>query len=80
MFSHVADASKVALAFLVRYLQAQDVPWIDCQQETPHLSRLGARPIPRGQFLNELAAQLRLPAPAWGRGRLLPDGTLLPLD
>ncbi len=74
MFSLAADASKIALAYLVRYLQAQGVPWIDCQQETPHLASLGARPIARPQFLALLAAGRHAPAPAWGRGRLTASG------
>ncbi|MGB6007439.1 leucyl/phenylalanyl-tRNA--protein transferase [Castellaniella sp.] len=77
MFSLAADASKVALAYLVRYLQAQEVPWIDCQQATPHLASLGARPIPRARFLGLLAAGRDAPPPAWGRGRLLADGRLV---
>ncbi|MGB6240911.1 MAG: leucyl/phenylalanyl-tRNA--protein transferase [Castellaniella sp.] len=77
MFSLATDASKVALAYLVRYLQTQGVPWIDCQQETPHLASLGARPIPRAQFLDLLADGRDAPAPIWGRGRLLADGRLI---
>lgn len=80
MFSLATDASKVALVYLVRYLQAQAVPWIDCQQETPHLASLGARPISRGQFLGLLAEGRDAPAPAWGRGRLLADGRLIADD
>ena len=78
MFSLAADASKIALAYLVRHLQAHGLPWIDCQQETPHLASLGARPIPRTQFLEMLAAGRDAPAPAWGRGRLRADGRLQP--
>lgn len=77
MFSRVTDASKVALVYLVRYLQRAGVPWVDCQQETPHMASLGARPIPRTQFLALLAAGLEQDPPLWGHGRLLPDGTLL---
>lgn len=79
MFSLAADASKVALAYLVRYLQAQGVPWIDCQQETPHLGSLGARPIPRAEFLALLATGRDAPAPAWGAGVLTADGRCLSL-
>ncbi len=76
MFSLAADTSKIALAYLVRYLQAQGVPWIDCQQETPHLASLGARPIPRGKFLALLAAGRNAGGPRWGCGRLMADGQL----
>lgn len=50
MFSHEADASKVALVALVAHLQRIGVALIDCQQETGHLASLGARPIPRQRF------------------------------
>jgi leucyl/phenylalanyl-tRNA--protein transferase len=78
MFSLAADTSKVALTYLVRHLQMRGMPWIDCQQETPHLASLGARPIPRTQFLDLLAQGRDAPAPAWGRGRLRAYGRLEP--
>lgn len=56
MFSHARDASKIALAHLVRYLQTNGFGLIDCQMETAHLASLGARPIPREEFLSRLAA------------------------
>jgi len=80
MFSLAVDASKVALAYLTRYLQAQGIPWIDCQQETPHLASLGARPMARPQFLSLLAAGRDAPPPPWGRGRLRADGRLVAAD
>ncbi|WP_368642238.1 leucyl/phenylalanyl-tRNA--protein transferase [Castellaniella ginsengisoli] len=76
MFSLAADASKVALAYLVRHLQARGTSWIDCQQETPHLASLGARPAARADFLEMLAAGRDAPAPPWGSGRLRADGRL----
>jgi len=79
MFSLAADASKLALAYLLRHLQMRGVPWIDGQQETPHLASLGARPMPRAHFLDLLAQGRDAPAPAWGCGRLRADGRLTPL-
>ncbi|MGB3705026.1 MAG: leucyl/phenylalanyl-tRNA--protein transferase [Castellaniella sp.] len=76
MFSLAADASKIALAYLVSHLRTRSVSWIDCQQETPHLASLGARPVARPEFLAMLAAGRDTPAPAWGRGRLRADGRL----
>src|SRR5690606_11097637 len=38
MFARDRDASKIALAFLVRFLRQNDVEMIDCQQETAHLA------------------------------------------
>ncbi len=51
MFSRVSDASKVALAHLARQLERWDFGLIDCQMNTPHLASLGAREIPRTDFL-----------------------------
>ncbi|MFN3885141.1 MAG: leucyl/phenylalanyl-tRNA--protein transferase [Rhodocyclaceae bacterium] len=55
MFSHVKDASKIALAHLCRYLLEHNFGMIDCQMETAHLLSLGARPIPRDVFVARLA-------------------------
>jgi leucyl/phenylalanyl-tRNA--protein transferase len=56
MFSTETDASKVALVGLVEELRRRDVPLIDCQQRTPLLASLGAREIPRREFLRLVAA------------------------
>jgi len=56
MFTRVRDASKVALVRLVETLRERGTPMIDCQQRTPLLASLGAREIPRRQFLRRLAA------------------------
>jgi len=54
MFSHSPDSSKLALAALCAWCYDHGVTVIDCQQETSHLRSLGAKPIPRSQFLNHL--------------------------
>jgi leucyl/phenylalanyl-tRNA--protein transferase len=54
MFARATDASKVCLAALVALLQHREVALIDCQQETPHLASLGARPISRRRFARHL--------------------------
>lgn len=54
MFSRVSDASKVALKMLCDRLVGTDVQLIDCQMTTPHLLSLGAREIPRREFLELL--------------------------
>jgi len=56
MFALEPDASKVALVHLVRILRMLRFPMIDCQQETVHLASFGARPIPRRQFADCVAA------------------------
>jgi leucyl/phenylalanyl-tRNA--protein transferase len=50
MFTRQTDASKIALAHLVGWLQAQDFGVIDCQMNTAHLASLGAREISRAEF------------------------------
>ena len=69
MFSRVTDASKVALVHLVGELRARGFPLIDCQQNTPLLASLGAREIPRRQFLRRIAALVNYPEPMgkWDR-------------
>lgn len=56
MFSHATDASKIALAHLCHFLAEREFGTIDCQMETAHLATLGARPIPRNEFLQRLAS------------------------
>jgi leucyl/phenylalanyl-tRNA--protein transferase len=58
MFARVANASKIALAALCLRLQAWDFHFIDCQQVTPHLQRMGAVAIPRTQYLYWLAGAI----------------------
>jgi leucyl/phenylalanyl-tRNA--protein transferase len=54
MFARRSDASKVAFVYLVRQLERWGVPMIDCQMSTSHLASLGAREIPRVEFLDRL--------------------------
>ena len=69
MFSRASDASKVALVHLVQFLRRRGFPMIDCQMHTPLLESLGAREIPRRQFLRALAALVNYPEPPmkWSR-------------
>lgn len=59
MFHTVTDASKVALWHLVDFLLKNHFKVIDVQQDTPHLRSLGARLIPRKEFLNLLKENIR---------------------
>ncbi len=61
MFARVTDGSKVALAYLVHFLKLNGVELIDCQQETGHLASLGARPIPRKDFIAHLEQCIVMP-------------------
>lgn len=73
MFSHVTDASKVALVHLVALLRHLGVPMIDCQQETRHLASLGARPISRERFAGLLAELIHSTDPPRGWLERVPD-------
>jgi leucyl/phenylalanyl-tRNA--protein transferase len=55
MFHHRPDASKLALLHLIEHLRERGANWLDCQIMTPHMRALGAREIPRAQFLDLLA-------------------------
>jgi leucyl/phenylalanyl-tRNA--protein transferase len=61
MFSRVPDASKIALVRLAQQLQQWGFGMIDCQMETPHLSSMGARTLPRAAFVARLTELVNLP-------------------
>ncbi len=54
MFAKVSNASKYGFIKLVQLLQKKKVKLIDCQVYTEHLASLGAREIPREEFLKYL--------------------------
>lgn len=58
MFSRVTDASKAAMAHLMRRLEKLDFAGLDCQVMNPHLASMGAVDVPRTRFLGELAKAL----------------------
>jgi leucyl/phenylalanyl-tRNA--protein transferase len=64
MFHTQANASKLALLFLIDHLRSRGVTWLDCQVMTPHMEALGARLIARSKFLDLLTG-------AQAAGRLL---------
>ena len=66
MFAHATDASKIAIAHLARFLEEKGFGMIDCQMNTPHLSSLGAREIPRRHFIDRLRILTAIP-PLCGR-------------
>lgn len=57
MFHLVTDASKVAFVGLIQFCQKNGITHIDAQQETSHLSFLGAKPIPRKEYLQILESR-----------------------
>lgn len=54
MFSFEANASKVALAYLVSHLRKWGFPLLDCQLPSAHLSSLGAEAIPRKKYIETI--------------------------
>jgi leucyl/phenylalanyl-tRNA--protein transferase len=68
MFHRQRDASKVALAFLIDHLRAAGYLLFDIQILSPHTASLGAREIPRAEYLQRLKSALgrdvRFPAEA----------------
>ena len=54
MFNRVANASKIALVYLVQALKARNFRLIDCQIFSKHLESLGAKSVPRNFFINTL--------------------------
>lgn len=76
MFSKVSDASKLALAHLVAFARRHAIQLIDCQQETPHLKSLGARTLPRAEFLKHVSRLVQEPTPPWTPGVLTPCGKI----
>lgn len=61
MFAKVSNASKIALSQLVFFLREHGVKMIDCQQETAHLASLGAKPIPRADFVRWISEAVNEP-------------------
>ncbi len=55
MFFTKANASKVAFATWVKYLQENDFRMIDCQQTSSHMIKMGAKEISRNEFTQRLA-------------------------
>lgn len=58
MFYREANASKLALCFLVEYFRGLGYSWMDCQVMTPHMKAFGAELISRKVFQKKLAAAL----------------------
>lgn len=61
MFYREPDASKAALATLMRALDRAGFTLFDCQQTTAHMLRFGGFEVPRVEFLSRLRAALELP-------------------
>jgi leucyl/phenylalanyl-tRNA---protein transferase len=60
MFHRRSDASKAALVHLVQHLRSRGFVLLDAQVMNRHLRNLGARDIPRAEFLRRLRRALAL--------------------
>jgi leucyl/phenylalanyl-tRNA--protein transferase len=60
MFYKEANASKLALLFMIDHLKTRGSTWLDCQVMTPHMKTLGAIEINRMRFLRNLNQTQRL--------------------
>jgi leucyl/phenylalanyl-tRNA--protein transferase len=65
MFSQQSNGSKIALCALTCWALEHGLPLIDCQQETRHMHFMGARPIERRLFLQEVRALVKMKPPDW---------------
>jgi len=63
MFSKQSNASKIALVYLCRFIHHHGFKLIDSQVYTEHLERLGARMIPRSEYINILQEPVDLKMP-----------------
>lgn len=77
MFAAAPDASKLAFIACVRQLASWSFDFIDCQIETEHLARFGARNVSRSEFLTmldrALDAETRRGSWRFDRGDEVPD-------
>jgi leucyl/phenylalanyl-tRNA--protein transferase len=76
MFHLKTDASKIAMAALVKWSLDHDFHFIDAQQSTSHLKSLGAEEIERTKFLELLDEAIKFPTlkGIWTlRGNILGD-------
>jgi leucyl/phenylalanyl-tRNA--protein transferase len=64
MFSRTANASKVALAWLVAAMRSAGYRLLDCQFMTDHLATMGAVALPQSGYLDLLSGARGQPAAA----------------
>ncbi len=60
MFSRCSNASKYAFISFVQQLKSEGIQLIDCQVYTAHLESLGARMIPRTEFIDIVKSSVRM--------------------
>lgn len=72
MFHRATDASKVAFWALMRLCETCDMPLVDCQLPNDHLLSLGAKTLPRSEFLNQLASLVSEDSTLWQANSFAP--------
>ena len=65
MFARSTDASKIALAALVAFCRRNQIPMVDCQQNTRNLAPPDAAELPRAVLVETHTHHHNLPAPEW---------------
>lgn len=70
MFTTMTDGSKMALALLVSVCLHHGIQAIDCQQNTRHLASLGAREVPRENFIQSVRHAIEQPDIDWAHETL----------
>jgi leucyl/phenylalanyl-tRNA--protein transferase len=78
MFTRINDGSKMALSALVQVCLRHGIDQIDCQQNTPHLASLGAKEMPRSEFLARMVQNQRQISPDW-RAQILDGFSMAPM-
>ncbi len=68
MFTKMSNASKAAFVEIVENLKRWGFIIIDCQVVTRHLISMGAKTIPRSEFLGILKWALKKNTEKWGAG------------
>jgi leucyl/phenylalanyl-tRNA---protein transferase len=58
MFHREDNTSKLAILHLASHLRTRGSLWMDIQQLTPHMARLGAREITRAHYLAQLSREI----------------------
>lgn len=59
MFHDADDAAKLCVMHLVAHLQNKGFDLLDCQQQTPHMERFGAREVSADRYTELLRAALQ---------------------
>jgi len=73
MFYKITNASKFGFIIFVKKLQHMGFLMVDCQVNTWHLMSLGAREIPRAEFIKKLNGCLKHKTLKQNWGFLMPD-------